>query len=41
MTMKFDDTAIDYQHFFQALLETVPWPLLIVDHALSIVRSLL
>src|SRR5216684_3568630 len=36
MTMKFDDTAIDYQHFFQALLETVPWPLLIVDHALSV-----
>ncbi len=36
MTMKFDETAIDYQHFFQALLEAVPWPLLIVDHTLSV-----
>jgi len=34
--MKFDETAIDYQHFFQALLEAVPWPLLIVDHTLSV-----
>lgn len=36
MSMKFDDTSIGYQHFSQALLEAVPWPVLIVDHALSI-----
>jgi two-component system, OmpR family, phosphate regulon sensor histidine kinase PhoR len=31
-----DDTTIDYQHFFQALLEAVPWPLLIIDRSLSV-----
>ncbi len=31
-----EDSTIDYQHFFQALLEAVPWPLLIVDRSLSI-----
>lgn len=36
MSMKFNDATIDYQHFFQALLEAVPWPLLIVDHAMSV-----
>lgn len=29
-------TSIDYQHFFQGLLEAVPWPVLIVDATLSI-----
>ncbi len=31
-----DDSTISYQHFFQALLEAVPWPLLIVNGSLSI-----
>ena len=31
-----DDTTIDYQHFFQALLEAVPWPVLIVDRSLVV-----
>jgi two-component system, OmpR family, phosphate regulon sensor histidine kinase PhoR len=31
-----DDAAIDYQHFFQALLEAVPWPLLIIDRSMSV-----
>ena len=31
-----DDSTISYQHFFQALLEAVPWPLLIVSRSLSI-----
>ena len=31
-----DDSTISYQHFFQVLLEAVPWPLLIVNRSLSI-----
>src|SRR5207244_11013781 len=31
-----EDSTIDYQHFFQALLEAVPWPLLIIDRSLSV-----
>jgi two-component system phosphate regulon sensor histidine kinase PhoR len=31
-----DDTTIDYQHFFQTMLEGVPWPLLIVDRSLVV-----
>jgi len=31
-----DNSTISYQHFFQALLEAVPWPLLIVSRSLSI-----
>jgi two-component system, OmpR family, phosphate regulon sensor histidine kinase PhoR len=31
-----DDTTISYQHFFQALLEAVPWPVLIVDRSLVV-----
>jgi two-component system phosphate regulon sensor histidine kinase PhoR len=31
-----DDTTISYQHFFQALLEAIPWPLLIVDRSLIV-----
>lgn len=28
-----DDSTIDYQYFFQAMLEAVPWPVLIVDRS--------
>lgn len=28
-----DESTIDYQYFFQALLEAVPWPVLIVDRS--------
>ncbi len=31
-----NDDTVDYRHFFQDLLEAVPWPLLIVDRSLSI-----
>lgn len=31
-----DNTDIDYQHFFQELLEAASWPVLIVDRELSI-----
>ena len=31
-----EDSTIDYQHFFQEMLEAVPWPLLIVDRSLSV-----
>jgi two-component system phosphate regulon sensor histidine kinase PhoR len=31
-----DDTTISYQHFFQSLLEAMPWPVLIVDRSLLI-----
>lgn len=31
-----ESTTINYQHFFQNLLEAAPWPVLIVDRSLSI-----
>ncbi len=31
-----DDTTIEYQHFFQALLEAMPWPVLIVDRSMVV-----
>jgi two-component system phosphate regulon sensor histidine kinase PhoR len=31
-----DDSTIDYQYFFQKLLEGISWPLLIVDRSLTI-----
>src|SRR5260370_22280041 len=31
-----EDSSIDYQHFFQEMLEAVPWPLLIIDRSLSV-----
>ncbi len=31
-----DRAPIDYQHFFQALLEATPWPILIVDRSLAV-----
>lgn len=31
-----DDTTINYQHFFQSLLEAMPWPVLIVDRSLVV-----
>ena len=31
-----EDSTIDYQHFFQEMLEAVPWPLLIIDRSLSV-----
>ena len=31
-----DRATIDYQHFFQALLEATPWPILIVDRSLAV-----
>ncbi len=31
-----ESAIIDYQHFFQALLEAVPWPMLILDRSLSV-----
>lgn len=31
-----ESTTINYQHFFQNLLEAIPWPALIVDRSLSI-----
>ena len=31
-----DNITIDYQHFFQQLLEATPWPLVIVDRTLAI-----
>jgi two-component system, OmpR family, phosphate regulon sensor histidine kinase PhoR len=31
-----DDAAIDYQHFFQTLLEAIPWPVLVIDRSLSV-----
>lgn len=30
------DTTIDYRHFFQEILEALPWPLLIIDRSLCI-----
>jgi two-component system phosphate regulon sensor histidine kinase PhoR len=34
-----DPTSINYQHFFQELLEAVPWPVIIIDRELSICYS--
>ena len=31
-----ESAIIDYQHFFQALLEAVPWPMLILDRSLCV-----
>lgn len=31
-----DDTSINYQHFFNKLLEAAPWPVIIIDRNLSI-----
>jgi two-component system phosphate regulon sensor histidine kinase PhoR len=31
-----EDTSIDYRHFFQEMLEAIPWPLLIIDRSLSV-----
>lgn len=31
-----EDNAINYQHFFQKLLEATPWPIIIIDRSLSI-----
>ena len=32
----FDSSTIDYQHFFSALLEAAPWPVIIIDRNQSI-----
>src|SRR2546423_5113171 len=31
-----EDNTIDYHHFFQEMLEAIPWPLLIIDRSLSV-----
>jgi two-component system phosphate regulon sensor histidine kinase PhoR len=31
-----EDNSIDYRHFFQEMLEAIPWPLLIIDRSLSV-----
>jgi len=31
-----EDNSIDYRHFFQEMLEAIPWPLLIIDRLLSV-----
>jgi two-component system phosphate regulon sensor histidine kinase PhoR len=31
-----EDNSIDYRHFFQEMLEAIPWPLVIIDRALSV-----
>ena len=31
-----EDSTIDYRHFFQEMLEAIPWPLLIIDRSLSV-----
>ncbi len=31
-----DDATIDYQHFFQALLKAIPWPVLVIDRSLCV-----
>ena len=31
-----EDYSIDYHHFFQEMLEAIPWPLLIIDRSLSV-----
>jgi two-component system phosphate regulon sensor histidine kinase PhoR len=34
-----DNTSINYRHFFSALLEAVPWPMIVVDRSLAIYCS--
>jgi two-component system phosphate regulon sensor histidine kinase PhoR len=31
-----ENNNIDYRHFFQEMLEAIPWPLLIIDRSLSV-----
>ena len=31
-----EDNSIDYYHFFQEMLEAIPWPLFIIDRSLSV-----
>jgi len=31
-----EDQTIDYHHFFQEMLEAIPWPLLIIDRSLHV-----
>ena len=31
-----EDNSIDYHHFFQEMLEAIPWPLLIIDRSLTV-----
>src|SRR5437763_2959724 len=31
-----EDNTIDYHHFFQEMLEAIPWPLLIIDRLLTV-----
>ena len=31
-----EDNSIDYRHFFQEMLEAIPWPLLIIDRSLCV-----
>ena len=31
-----EDNSIDYRHFFQEMLEAIPWPLFIIDRSLSV-----
>src|SRR5436305_5936810 len=31
-----EDKSIDYRHFFQEMLEAIPWPLLIIDRSLHV-----
>ena len=31
-----EDKSIDYHHFFQEMLEAIPWPLVIIDRSLSV-----
>ncbi len=34
--MLVEDQTIDYRHFFQEMLEAIPWPLLIIDRSLCV-----
>jgi len=34
-----DNTSINYRHFFHALLEATPWPMIVVDRSLAICYS--
>jgi two-component system phosphate regulon sensor histidine kinase PhoR len=34
--MLVEDQTIDYHHFFQEMLEAIPWPLLIIDRSLCV-----
>jgi two-component system, OmpR family, phosphate regulon sensor histidine kinase PhoR len=31
-----EDNSIDYRHFFQEMLEAIPWPLFIIDRSLTV-----